>query len=238
MPLCLFCLKKVFSHFVLLQLHGHVLWLCNREQAKCSPRLSEIWRYPTGSCVSGFLTSDQKQETELNQMCKNVQSWKKTPIQLQVCQQWFPCPFSFLNMQIELMEMDVIWKKKKKNPPRDWWCDFLTRVASFVNATKTLVNAFCFMKLQIVFYSHLSSVFSVYFPSPERSSMIIGTGNASGFHLTEIQQELKAIRTLTMTSIKRKVPFSVFFSFLPNDIRTRRCLPRSSCRSGQESYPH
>lgn len=42
--------------------------------------------------------------------------------------------------------------------------------------------------------------------SPERSSMIIKTGNASGCRLTGTRQEFRAKRTSTTISIKRKVP--------------------------------
>lgn len=45
--------------------------------------------------------------------------------------------------------------------------------------------------------------------SPERSSMIIKTGNASGCRSTGTRQELRAKRTSTTNSIKRKVPSAV-----------------------------
>lgn len=63
--------------------------------------------------------------------------------------------------------------------------------------------------------------------SPERSSMIIKTGNASGCHSTGTHQELRASRTSTTNSIKRKVPSTV-----------PPCLSTSWCQSSVSPCHH
>lgn len=62
--------------------------------------------------------------------------------------------------------------------------------------------------------------------SPELSSMIIKTGNASGCRLTRTPQEFWANRTSTTNSIKRKVPSTFPLSLHQLVLKWRLLLPR------------